>query len=113
MNHQNYVFNIGFNKCGTSSLAAALNVLGIRTLHHRFRVMHDNHARDVRLVDFWRNNLKVGRRPFAGLDQSICGYSDFFGEACYQQLDMAYPGSKFILTIRPLDLRINNHHQER
>lgn len=34
--HSGYVFNIGFNKCGTTSLSAALNLLGVKTLHHQF-----------------------------------------------------------------------------
>ncbi len=97
-----YVFNIGFNKCGTTSLSAALNQLGIKTVHHHFPVQLKGRQRFVRLVDLWRSNLKNNKRPFAGLDETICGYSDFFGEACFKQLDRAYPGSKFILTVRPL-----------
>ena len=101
--NKSYIFNIGLNKCGTTSLASALNILGIRTLHHNFKSISNNKNRDIRLVDFWRHNLRNGRRPFYGLDNSFYGFGDFFGEACFKQLDLAYPGSKFILTTRPLD----------
>jgi len=103
MAYNNYVFNIGFNKCGTSSLATALNQAGIKTLHHQFTLKQNGRQQKLRLVDFWRSNVKNNLRPFQGLDQAIYGFSDFYGEACFRELDKAYPGSKFILTIRPLD----------
>lgn len=115
MEHRGYVFNIGFNKCGTTSLSDALNLLGIRTVHHRVTIGNAVPPRTVRLVDIWRHNLARQRRPFHGLDHALRGFSDFNGEACFKLLDQIYPGSKFILTIRPVEdwLRSREAHVQR
>jgi hypothetical protein len=114
--HSGYVFNIGFNKCGTTSLSAALNRLGVATLHHQFTMtVAGEPPRIVRLCDLWRANQQQGRRPFFGLDGQVRGYTDFMGERCFRLLDEAYPGSKFILTVRPLEdwLTSREKHVER
>ncbi|HXX53057.1 MAG TPA: sulfotransferase [Thermodesulfovibrionales bacterium] len=93
MKRINKIFNIGFNKSGTTSLSAALNILGIRTIHY----MHEGD----RLIDIIRDNKKNNRKLLRGLED-IDGFSDFAG-ILFQELDKQYPNSKFILTIRDMD----------
>jgi hypothetical protein len=52
----NKVFNIGLNRAGTTSLSAALDLLGVRTIHYRHK--------DTRLFDHMRANQKQGRPLF-------------------------------------------------
>lgn len=80
------IFNIGLPKTGTSSLAHALNFLGIKCLHNPIHF-----RREV-----MRGNFKFDSEPHW---QAIAN----FGEHFYPQLDQAYPGSKFILTERELE----------
>ncbi len=107
-----FVFNLAFNKCGTTSLAKALNILGVPTLDHRFVTNTRNGPARIRLVDLARRNIAQGRRPFQGLDEKYRGYTDFFGQAFYRQIDIAYPNSKYILTVRPIEdwLRSREQH---
>ena len=88
-----YVFNIGFNRAGTTSLTAALNLLNIPTLHYR-------HGK-TQLEKIIRKNDKRQKKLFYGLTQNYQGFSDFYGEAHYQTLYYQYPNSKFIFTTRP------------
>jgi hypothetical protein len=67
------VFCIGLGKTGTTSLKEALRVLGYRT---------------IRLPLNWQG--------ITDFDAALPGVS----AAMYQELDSAYPGSKFILTVR-------------
>jgi hypothetical protein len=90
-----YVFNIGLNRAGTTSLAEALEILGIKTLHHK----HQGN----RLFDLMQQNMRSGQRLFYGLDPLYRGFSDFAGQYFFQVIDRQYPGSKFILTTRNLE----------
>jgi hypothetical protein len=67
------VFCIGLGKTGTTSLKEALRALGYRT---------------IRLPLNWQG--------ITDFDAALPGVS----AAMYQELDRAYPGSKFILTVR-------------
>ena len=96
-----YVFNIGLNRAGTTSLTEALELLGYRALHYRLNEDH-------RLYDVAVGNLRAGRRPFAGIDQKFNAFSDFTGHLFFRQLDVGYPGSKFILTVRDLEPWLNS-----
>jgi len=84
------IFCIGRNKTGTTSLAKALKLLGYRV---------GNQGKAERLLDDW------GRRDFRRIVQ-YCRWPDAFQDVpfsldyTYQVLDYAYPGSKFILSIR-------------
>lgn len=84
------VFCVGRNKTGTTSLAAALRMLG-------YRVGSQRAAEN--LMEDW------GRRDFRSLI-SLVHTADAFQDLpfsaafTYQAMDMAFPGSKFILTIR-------------
>ena len=92
---ENYVFNIGFYKSGTCSLAAALNMLGIPTVHHIIR--------KIELYDIITENKNNNQKLFHGLDTTYQGFSDFRGERYFRELYAQYPNSKFIFTIRPLE----------
>ncbi|MEM6613378.1 MAG: glycosyltransferase [Cyanobacteria bacterium P01_C01_bin.72] len=69
----NKVFGIGLSKTGTTSLNDALCLLGIPSIH----LPHS-----------------------LGQIEAFDGATDLSVAAAYQKLDLLYPGSKFILTIR-------------
>jgi len=84
------VFCIGFNKTGTTSLESALTTLGYRFAPQQtFEV----------LLDDWL------QRRFGRLIE-LCRHADAFQDVpfslpfTYQALDLAFPGSKFVLTVR-------------
>lgn len=84
------VFCIGRNKTGTTSLAAALKNLGYRVGKQRDAEL---------LMEDW------GQRNFRRLIQ-YCHSADAFQDApfscdyTFQAVDAAFPGSKFILSVR-------------
>lgn len=94
MTHLNKVFNIGFNKSGTTSLANAMDILGYKSIHWKLG--------DDRLTDIMLENRKAGRDLLIGLEQFEF-LSDFSGDLFYKDLDKQCPGSKFILTVRDMD----------
>jgi hypothetical protein len=98
------IFNIGLNRCGTTSLTEALNVLGIPAVHH--------HHRGRRLAEVARANAAAGRRLFDGLDQQFTAFSDFGGRRTYRLLDTQYPGSRFILTTRELSSWLDSRERK-
>ena len=79
----NKIFGIGMPRTGTHSLVAALNMLGIQSLHY-----NDEIGRHFRLANY--KPEKLGKvRGIA----NTCEHS-------YPQLDKAWPNSLFILTER-------------
>jgi hypothetical protein len=82
------VFGIGLSRTGTTSLTEALRLLGYSAVHC-----------PLSIVAFNGEGLK--------LSTDIIGRFDAFTDSpvarMYKELDEAYPGSKFILTVRPLD----------
>lgn len=84
------VFCVGRNKTGTTSLAAALRELGYRVGEQRPAEL---------LMEDW------GRRDFRRL-VAYCHSADAFQDVpfshdyTFQAMDAAFPGSKFILTVR-------------
>ncbi|TFL19037.1 sulfotransferase [Jannaschia formosa] len=102
-----YIFNIGMNKAGTSSLSRAFKILGIPSVHFKVQ-LEDQDARQTRLVHLLKNNLKNGRRAFAGIDETYRAFLDFSGGHYIRVLDEQYPGSKFILTYREKDAWIQS-----
>lgn len=85
------IFGIGMNKTGTESLSVALSKLGIRCLHSHSQV------RRARLA-----NVDSDRPPLYLLDEKYAAFCDSPINQMFRGLDVAYPGSKFILTIREL-----------
>lgn len=92
---KNYIFNIGLNKSGTTSLTHALEILGISSLHYTYK--------STPLENIIYKNKKKNKNLFKGLDHMYQAFSDFAGERCYQELYQQYPNSKFILTTRPFN----------
>ena len=82
------VFGLGLSKTGTSSLTAALNILGVSSIHYP----HDQQT---------LSELKNGNFRLSILEtfQSI---TDLTAVPFYKQFDNEYPGSKFILTVREM-----------
>lgn len=85
------IFGIGMHKTATTSLAAALTILGYRTAHwpsaHWAKAVWgemDTHGRSSTL-----------EKSYAACDLPI--------PILFRDLDKAYPGSKFILTLRDED----------
>ncbi|MBX3286150.1 MAG: sulfotransferase [Acidimicrobiales bacterium] len=87
------VFGIGLNKTGTISLHEALEVLGYRSLHWGGPAVR-------KLVE---GNAEAGRPLLAGIDDHDA-YSDILAlSERFDVLDEQYPGSRFVLTTRPVE----------
>ncbi len=80
------VFGLGLSKTGTSSLNEALNILGVRSIHYP----HDEQT----LAELKDGNYQLS------LLEKYQGLTDLPAVPFYAQFDRAYPGSKFILTVR-------------
>ena len=93
------VFGIGMFKTGTKSLGAALQILGYNGTYRPWFVLKDAQGRG----DNWYRNPELWAQYFktvkARADQ-FNAFSDAPWIFLYKQLDVWYPGSKFILTIR-------------
>ncbi len=83
------VFCVGFHKTGTKSLARALEILG-------YRVTGPNGARDPRIAE---RALPMALDIASRFD----AFNDNPWSVLYRELDGAFPGSRFILTLRPPD----------
>jgi len=81
------VFGIGFHKTGTTSLANALSYLGYRVTGPN-GVDNPNIAEEVHQMAF-------------DLANRFDAFQDNPWPVLYQELDERFPGSKFILTVRP------------
>jgi hypothetical protein len=86
------IFCIGFFKTGTTSLCKAFNILGYRSAHL----------------------LRGGIEPKEGWLDYIkkCKYDAYTDKPfadIYQQLDEAFPNSKFVLTVRDKQSLVKSH----
>lgn len=81
------VFGIGLNKTGTSTLGECATILGLRQTGPDGNLLEDL----VRRNDCSRIFAKVRHYDL---------FQDWPWPLCYEQLDEAFPGSKFILTVR-------------
>ncbi len=92
------VFGIGFHKTATTSLATALRLLG-------YRVTGPNGVRDP--------DIARTARPLAfRLAERFDAFQDNPWPILYRELDQRYPGSRFVLTVRPSEEWIRSvvHH---
>jgi len=99
MKHPNTkVFGIGLSKTGTTSLSAALQRLGYRVA-------------DFPWDDTTRSELERGEYQLS-IMQYRDALTDIVASAFFAQYDRAFPGSKFVLTVRGKDdwLRSAEHH---
>ena len=85
------VFGVGFGRTGTTSLADALNALGIMTVHC---LDYEQHLLDFQV----RDKCFSGQRLFALLNE-VQAIANGTGLP-YRELDRRYAGSRFILTVR-------------
>jgi hypothetical protein len=83
------VFGLGFHKTGTSSLASALHVLGYNVCGQQ----------NILSSDLISGNIE----PFIKLAKQYDGFEDDPWHLLYKEMDIAFPGSKFILTDRDVD----------
>ncbi len=86
------VFGIGLSRTGTTSLTQALHLLGYKAIHFP----HDSVTR-AQVYHFFDSELQclslaLLQEADAITDTPVC--------CLYKALDQAYPGSKFILTVR-------------
>lgn len=94
------VFQIGFNKCGTTTIADFFAMNGVPTIHH------DGGALPISID----RNFKAGRPLLSSRYAKILVFTDMevvykepqvnAGAQYFKELDKQYPGSKFILNIR-------------
>lgn len=84
----NKIFCIGKSRTGTSSLAEALCMINIPTIHNA-----------APLTMLAENNIKSKMPPLAGVSH-MRGFGDHPIDWMYKGLDKEYPNSLFILTIR-------------
>lgn len=88
------VFGVGLNKTGTSSYHEAMTILGFASLHWggpSIRVAVETAAAE-------------GRPLLSGLDPRYDAFSDVLALSTnFARLDEQYPGSRFVLTVRPVD----------
>ena len=82
------IFGIGYQKTATTSLHHALDILGFESAH--WKSAHWAKA-------IWREMTRGGYSNTLERSYALC---DFPIALLYRQLDAAYPGSKFILTVR-------------
>jgi Sulfotransferase domain len=88
------IFGIGLNKTGTTSFHDALEALGYRSLHWG--------GPPIRLEI--EASLEQGAPLLSNLDQALDAFSDIEVLATnFAMLDEQYPGSRFMLTVRPLE----------
>jgi hypothetical protein len=100
------IFGIGLNKTGTMSFDEALTILGFTSLHDGGPEIHDAVQRAI----------DVGAPLLSYLDPRFDAFSDIgLLSRRFRLLDSQYPGSRFVLTVRPVDVWIDSRrrHVER
>lgn len=78
------IFGIGLSKTGTHTLNQCLELLGFRSVHYPSPMLMNAGRYEEALADY-----------DAATDISVSAY--------FRELDLAYPGSKFILTLRDIE----------
>ncbi len=91
------IFGIGFQKTGTSSLNRALSILGFNAAGG----IRINHPKGVH-IDLPLTKEKVLHVALARAEEADA-FSDNPWALLYRELDAAFPGAKFILTVRDPD----------
>jgi hypothetical protein len=105
------VFCIGLNKTGTSSFHAAMEILGLRSLHGGGTDWGGD-----KINSAMQQALDEGRPLLSGVDPVFDAFSDVgMLVRRFDLLGEQYPGSRFVLTVRPVDEWIDSRrrHVER
>lgn len=85
------VFGIGLSRTGTTSLTAALRALGYRATHYPDDAITERELKGRPAHDRPMHLSVLDRRD---------AMTDTPAALCYRQLDLGYPGSRFVLTLR-------------
>ena len=89
------VIGAGFGRTGTTSLKAALEILGLSKCYHMQEVFaHPTHAQVWRQA--WAGQTPDRTKLFAGYQATV----DWPACTFYRQLMVAYPAAKVVLTVR-------------
>lgn len=97
-------FQVGFNRCGTTSIAELLNDNGINTVHH----VYCENNKKCNIAKKIVKNISEGRLPLHDMDH-IDAFTDveyvsesqvIEGNRFYREIAIAHPDVKFILNIR-------------
>lgn len=93
------VFGIGAPKTGTTSLAAAFEILGFR-----------HTGWDPRL---WQSFEQGEYGPIFSVAERFEAFEDgpWNGDRFYEELDARFPGSKFVLTVRDSETWLRSHER--
>jgi hypothetical protein len=86
------VFGIGLSRTGTTSLHAALEQLGLRSVHFPSDPLTREEIEGFLSTGGDSLRLSVLKRCDGLTDTPVC--------ATFEALDAAYPGSRFVLTVR-------------
>ena len=90
------IFGVGLSKTGTTSLSAAMNMLGYHSLHNDPTLVHFmHHDRQELLTPSLDSSFNL-----TGKYDDVDSVWDIPTAAYYRQLHEAYPDAKFILTVR-------------
>ena len=92
------VIGVGFARTGTTSLRAALGILGLGPCYHMFDVMSEP-SRVRRWLEIARGATPVWDEIFAGYQSAV----DWPAAVYWRQLAAAYPAAKIVLTVRDPD----------
>ena len=95
-----YIFNISFPKTGTTSIEAALSILGYSVAHGTWRSVHTNYL----YAQYVNNNIDE-LLYFVKSSKFNC-FSDgpWFSPNLYSILEKEFPNAKFILSERNSEL---------
>lgn len=100
------IFCIGLNKTGTSSFHEAMQILGFDSLHWG----------GTKIAKKVRRAIDAGAPLLSNLSRRHDAFSDIGSlSRRFVLLDSQYPGSRFVLTVRPVDewLDSRRRHVER
>jgi hypothetical protein len=97
------VFGIGLSRTGTTSLTHALTILEYRTIH-----LPSDDVTQREITEYFERGddaleLTILRGNDALTDYVVC--------CIYQGLDRAYPGSKFVLTVRDKESWLDSYER--
>jgi hypothetical protein len=99
---RSFVFGIGLNKTGTSSLHEALTILGYQSLHWGGPPIRELVSRAI----------TEGKPMLHYLDPALEAVSDVaLISHNFDLADAQYPGSRFILTVRDLDAWLDSRRR--
>jgi hypothetical protein len=100
------IFQIGFNKCGTGNLYKLFKESGYNSVHwykgKLAKTIKFNYDNNIKILDGIDNFIF-----YSDMDSSIDDFP-IEGYKYFKEIDKQYPGSKFILNIRPVEKWINS-----